>query len=77
MKLFAALLISSAYAASQTVKQHPVRHEIVEEIKLKATSWKPREVDQNHLRHIPVENIHLMTGSLGMSPFGEHLKKGA
>ena len=71
MKLFAAFLITTAYAAMQGVKEHPVRHEIVEEIKLKAKSWKPREVAQNHLRHIPTENIHLMTGSLGMSPFGE------
>jgi hypothetical protein len=44
MMHFSALLITTAYAASKTQK-HPVRHEIVEEIKLKATSWKPREVD--------------------------------
>ena len=43
---------------------------------MKATSWKPREVDQNHLRHIPADRLHLMMGSLGVSPLSEQIKTG-
>jgi hypothetical protein len=55
--------------------EHPVRHEIVEEIKLKATSWTPRDVESNHLRHIPAESIHKTMGSMGMSPFSNTAQK--
>jgi len=40
----------------------------VNDIKLKATSWQPREVHENHLRHVPVENVHNLFGSLGENP---------
>ena len=41
-KSFVAMcLVSLALAEG---KKHPVREDIVEEIKLKATSWKPKEV---------------------------------
>lgn len=46
-----------------------MRQEIVDEIKLKATSWKAREVADNHLRHVPASNLLGLTGSLGMTPF--------
>lgn len=46
---------------------HPVREEIVEDIKLKATSWKPKEVSQNHLRN--TKDIAGLLGSLGLTPY--------
>ena len=51
--------------------QHPVRDEIVEEIKLKATSWKPKEVHENHLRHVPADKIKGRFGQLGTTPFSK------
>ena len=47
--------------------KHPIRQEIVDEIKLKATSWKPQEVSENHLRHRSVESLKASMGYLGTS----------
>ena len=69
MKSFAAMSIISLAMAS--VKQHPVREDLVEEIKLKATSWKPKEVSDNHLRHVPADKVHLRFGHLGNTPFSK------
>ena len=44
---------------------HPIRHEIVEEIKLKATSWTPKAVEDNHMRHRSVEELKHSMGHLG------------
>ena len=52
---FAAVCTLSVVMAKEV--QHPVREEIVDEIKLKATSWKPKEVHENHLRHVPADKI--------------------
>ena len=59
-----------AIVAASDMK-HPVREDIVEEIKLKATSWKPREVNENHLRHVPADKIHGRFGHLGTTPFSK------
>lgn len=59
-------LITAVALASQ----HPVRQEIVEEILLRATSWKPRPVQENHLRHLDLAEIQGMMGLLGTQPFG-------
>jgi hypothetical protein len=45
--------------------KHPVREEIVEEIRLKAKSWTPKAVEHNHLRDIPVDQVHMMLGIMG------------
>ena len=66
---FFALCILSVVAASD--QKHPVREEIVKEIKLKATSWKPREVHENHLSKVSAEKIHGRFGHLGMTPFSK------
>ena len=66
---FFTLCLLSIVAASD--KKHPVREEIVEEIKLKATSWKPKEVHENHLRHVPADKIHGRFGQLGTTPFSK------
>lgn len=59
-------------------KKHPVREEIVDAIKLKATSWKPKEVNENHLRHRTVDSIKNSMGHLGTTPtpFGADMLKG-
>ena len=48
-----------------------MREEIVDEIKLKATSWKPKEVHENHLRHVPAHSIKNRFGHLGTTPFSK------
>ena len=45
--------LALALVACQAMAAHPVREELVEEIKLKAGSWQPKEVHANHLRHVP------------------------
>ena len=59
-------------------QKHPIREEIVDAIKLKATSWKPKEVSENHLRHRTVDSIKNSMGHLGTTPtlFGADLLKG-
>ena len=55
----------------------------MEEIKQKATSWTPKEVENNHMRHRSAESIKRSMGHLGMSPrnpatdFMAHLAHGA
>lgn len=48
--------------------KHPIRQEIVDDIKLKATSWTPKEVGDNHMRHYSQESIKSSMGHLGTSP---------
>ena len=55
------LFLGSALAQLQ---QHPVRQEVVDAIKAKTTKWKPREVHENHFRHISVEQMQHTLGSL-------------
>ena len=50
--------------------KHPVRQEIVDEIKAKATTWTPREVHENHLHEIPVEQLKSKLGYLGVEESG-------
>lgn len=46
------MFIGGAYAH---LNQHPVRQEIVDEIKSLTNKWKPREVSQNHFSEIPLK----------------------
>ena len=62
------IVLISALACAETQLLHPVRDEIVNEIKLKATSWKPKEIESNHLRHRTPESIKHSMGVLGTSP---------
>ena len=57
--------------------KHPVREELVNSIKLKQSSWKPKEVNDNHFRHRSPESIKRSMGHLGMSPspFGSQFFK--
>lgn len=45
--------------------KHPVRQDIVEEIKAKATTWKPMEVHENLLSLVPADDIQSKLGFLG------------
>ena len=66
MRASLVMLAAVAVASANDVK-HPVRQEIVDEIKLKATSWTPKEVEDNHMRHRSVESIKSSMGHLGTS----------
>ena len=69
MKLNVSLLaIAIATVAAKKSEKHPVREEIVEEIKLKTTSWTPKAVDDNHMRHQSVESLKHSMGNMGASP---------
>lgn len=59
--------LSTTTCAKSAEMKHPIRHEIVDEIKLKATSWKPKEVEDNHLRHRSPESLKASMGHLGTS----------
>ena len=65
--LVIAALTASEVAASEAMK-HPIRDEIVEEIKLKATSWTPKEVSANHFSQRSAESIKASMGHLGTAP---------
>ena len=58
----------AAISAIAEASKHPIRDEIVNEIKLKANSWTAKEVSNNHLRHRSVESIKASMGHLGMTP---------
>jgi len=58
----------ASICAMAEASKHPIRDEIVNEIKLKTNSWKPKEVSSNHLRHRSVESIKTSMGHLGMTP---------
>ena len=62
-----AVLTSWQIANAEDAAKHPIRQEIVDEIKLKATSWTPKEVSENHMRHRSVESIKGSMGHLGTS----------
>jgi hypothetical protein len=42
---------------SPILKQHPVREEIVNEIKAKATRWTPVELEDNYFKDVPVHRL--------------------
>jgi hypothetical protein len=49
---------------------HPVNHEIVEQIKAKATTWTPMEVEQNPLFNMSAEAVHGLLGTTRRGPLG-------
>ncbi len=56
--------------APHTLKQHPVREEIVNEIKAKATRWTPKELEENYFRDVP---IHRLQSKLGFIGYDQHV----
>ena len=67
LMMLAVLMTSFQVASAKEAEKHPIRQEIVDEIKLKATSWTPKEVSENHMRHRSVESIKGSMGHLGTS----------
>ena len=70
LNLSLALLASvvMSFGTKPEDQKHPIRDEIVEGIKAKKTSWKPKEVEDNHLRHRTIDGIKNSMGHLGTSP---------
>lgn len=60
-----ALLGASALNLAEAAPNHPVRHDIVEEIKLKTNKWTPKEVHENHLKDVHPHVLNKRLGSLG------------
>jgi len=60
-----ALALAVSAKSNEVAAKHPVREELVEEIKLKTTSWTPRAVEDNHMRHKSVESLYHSMGHLG------------
>ena len=56
--IIAALLVSLAVASL-----HPVNHEMVAQIKQKASTWTPMEVEENPFAYMPIEQIKGMMGT--------------
>lgn len=63
MKFYVSLLAAIAYAE----KAHPVRQEVVDQVRLRTSSWQPRAVHENHLRHYAVDKLPL--GNLGTDDY--------
>ena len=61
-------LVCLASGAIADVK-HPVRLEMVEEIKAKTQSWTPREVHENHFAKVPADQIKNRFGNMGVELF--------
>lgn len=56
MKLLALLLLcSTPLALAALLDKHPVRQELIDEIKAKTTSWIPSELHENSLKDIPID----------------------
>lgn len=60
----------AAFAQAHNGNGHPIHHGIVEEIKEKATTWKPFEVEENPLKSIPADQLRGMLGTFTMPPKG-------
>ena len=55
-----------AYASAK----HPVRQEVVDEIKKLTTKWTPLEVEANPLSKLSEKQIKGMCGTIITEPFG-------
>jgi cathepsin B len=53
-----AIVVALAFA-----EMHPVNHNIVAEIKAKATTWTPMEPEENPFAYMPIEQIKAMMGT--------------
>ena len=71
------LLLSSSYASEHTLKRHPVRQEIVDEILKKTTNWRPRQVHENHFTKVPAKQMHHTLGSLDAGANSDDLLNGS
>jgi C1A family cysteine protease len=54
--------------------KHPIRQELVDSIKAKTKSWKPREIKENHFRDVPLDRLQRKFGLLGTDVFSKEMK---
>lgn len=59
--------------AGVEVPKHPIRQELVDSIKAKTKSWKPREVGQNHFRDLPLDRLQKKFGLMGTDAFTKEM----
>ena len=74
MKIHSLSLALLVHGSSATLEHHPVRSEIVEEIKALTSRWTPQEVHKNHFYKMPKEDIALTLGSLEAGTPAQDLK---
>jgi hypothetical protein len=53
---------------NQVQGQHPVRQEIVNDIRLNAKSWRAKDPSLNFLNKVPSQHISRLGGNLGLTP---------
>lgn len=56
-------IIIAILVAFALAEMHPVNHELVAEIKAKATTWTPMEPEENPFTFMPLEQIKAMMGT--------------
>jgi len=59
-----------AFATAHNGNGHPVHHGIVEDIKAKATSWTPFEVESNPLKKYTGDQVRALLGTVRRDPQG-------
>lgn len=64
------LVVIGTIAALGFAQQHPVNHDIVAEIKAKASTWVPMDVHQNPLKDKTVLEIKGLFGTVVQGPVG-------
>jgi hypothetical protein len=57
------LVLVGTIMASAFAHIHPINEHIIEEIKQKAKSWKPMEIESNPLHHMTIEQVQGLLGS--------------
>lgn len=68
------MLLSLLAATALAEKAHPVRQEVVDQVRLRTASWQPKEVHENHLRNYAVDKLPL--GNLGSDDSNSALEVG-
>jgi hypothetical protein len=51
------LALFGNHVSALALKQHPVRHDLYQEIKVKAARWSPADPADNYFRDIPVHKL--------------------
>jgi hypothetical protein len=57
------VIVGTIMSVISAFHHHPVNEDLVREIKQKATTWEPFEVEENPLRHFDAK--HFYTGLVG------------
>lgn len=76
MTLVALGIVSLSKAAILDTGKHPVRQEIVDQIKARTDSWTPQEVDDNHLKEVPAHKLQSKLGFIGYDSAAQFSQRG-